>query len=148
MYLSPCILYLKFMDFSLWTLFTSAFISATLFPGGSEAVLAYLGASSNHSPGLLLLVASAGNTLGGLSSWGLGRFIVWRYPLRRLSPRQQRAWHRLQRRGTPALLLSWLPVVGDPLCLVAGWLKMAFLPSLFFIALGKTLRYAVIISVL
>jgi len=133
------------MDLSLWTLFTSAFISSTLFPGGSEAVLAYLSAASNHSPALLLLVASVGNTLGGLSSWGLGRLIAWKYPLRALQPVHQRALHHLQRWGTPVLFLSWLPVVGDPLCLVAGWLKMNFLLSLVFIALGKTLRYAVII---
>ena len=136
-----------FMDFSLWTLFSSAFISSTLFPGGSEAVLAYLSASANHSPAVLLLVASVGNTLGGLSSWGLGRLIVWKYPLRALESKHQRAFEHLQRWGTPALLLSWLPVVGDPLCLVAGWLKMNFFLSLVFIAAGKTLRYAVIIFV-
>ncbi|NOZ37101.1 MAG: DedA family protein [Gammaproteobacteria bacterium] len=135
------------MDLSLWALFSSAFISSTLFPGGSEAVLAYLSSSSNYSPELLLLVASIGNTLGGLSSWGLGRIIAWKYPLQELKPAHQRAFHHLQRWGTPVLFLSWLPVVGDPLCLVAGWLKMNFFLSLVFIALGKTLRYAVIIFV-
>ena len=135
------------MDFSLWTLFSSAFISSTLFPGGSEAVLAYLSASANHSPAVLLLVASVGNTLGGLSSWGLGRLVAWKYPLRELKSEHQRAFHHLQRWGTPVLSLSWLPVIGDPLCLVAGWLKMNFLLSLIFIALGKTLRYAVIIYI-
>jgi len=135
------------MDFSLWTLFTSAFISSTLFPGGSEAVLVYLNSSSNYSPGLLLLLASTGNTLGGLSSWGLGRLIAWKYPLRALKPAHQSSLNYLQRWGTPVLSLSWLPVIGDPLCLVAGWLKMNFLLSLIFIAAGKTLRYAVIIFV-
>jgi len=133
------------MDTSLWTLFASAFISSTLFPGGSEVVLAYLSSSETHSAVLLLLVASIGNTLGGLTSWGLGRLIVWKYPLRNVSSKQQRALHHLKRWGTPVLSLSWLPIVGDPLCLVAGWLKMNFLLSLIFIAAGKTLRYAVII---
>lgn len=136
------------MDSSLWTLFTSAFISSTLFPGGSEAVLAYLSASANHSPATLLLVASVGNTLGGLSSWGIGRFIVWKYPLRELKSKHQWAFHHLQRWGAPVLSLSWLPVIGDPLCLAAGWLKMNFALSLVFIAAGKTLRYAVIIFVI
>ncbi|VAX11758.1 hypothetical protein MNBD_GAMMA25-2173 [hydrothermal vent metagenome] len=136
------------MDSSLWTLFISAFISSTLFPGGSEAVLAYLSASENHSPATLLLVASVGNTLGGLSSWGLGRFVVWKYPLRELKSKHQRTLNHLQRWGTPVLSLSWLPVIGDPLCLVAGWLKMNFFLSLIFIAVGKTLRYAVIIYVI
>jgi len=135
------------MDLSLWTLFSSAFISSTLFPGGSEAVLLYLNTSANHSPVLLLLVASLGNTLGGVSSWGLGRLIVWKYPLREFSSKHQRAFDHLQRWGTPALSLSWLPIVGDPLCLVAGWLKMNFFLSLVFIAIGKTLRYAVVIYI-
>ena len=135
------------MDLSLWTLFSSAFISSTLFPGGSEVVLAYLSASADHSPAILLLVASVGNTLGGLSSWGLGRLVAWKYPLRALKPAHQSSLNYLQRWGTPVLSLSWLPVIGDPLCLVAGWLKMNFLLSLVFIALGKTLRYAVIIFV-
>jgi len=135
------------MDLSLWTLFSSAFISSTLFPGGSEVVLAYLNSSSSYSPGLLLLVASIGNTLGGLSSWVLGRIVAWKYPLRELKSKHQQAFHYLQRWGTPVLILSWLPVVGDPLCLVAGWLKMNFFYSLVFIALGKALRYAVILFV-
>ncbi len=133
------------MDLSLWALFSGAFISSTLFPGGSEAVLAYLSAASNYSPVSLLLVASTGNTLGGLSSWGLGRLIAWKYPLRELKSAHQRAFNYLQCWGTPVLVLSWLPVLGDPLCLVAGWLRMNFFYSLVFIALGKTLRYAVII---
>jgi len=132
-------------DWSLWGLFLSAFISSTLLPGGSEAVLVLLAAESGTDKLLLLAVATLGNTLGGMSSWALGRVIVWRFPARRFAAKEQRAIARLQRWGSPALLLSWLPVVGDPLCLAAGWLRIHWLPSLVFIAVGKAARYAVLL---
>ena len=67
-------------DFTLGGLFLSAFLSSTLLPGGSEVVLALLANQNAHDPWLLLGVATAGNTLGGMSSWGLGRIIGWKYP--------------------------------------------------------------------
>ena len=132
-------------DWSLWGLFLSAFISSTLLPGGSEAVLVLLAAESGADKFVLLAVATLGNALGGMSSWALGRVIVWRFPARRFAAKEQRAIARLQRWGSPALLLSWLPVVGDPLCLAAGWLRIHWLPSLVFIAVGKAARYAVLL---
>jgi len=132
---------------NLWGLFLSAFLSASLLPGGSEVLLYALAAGGGRDPWLLLLVAGAGNTLGGLSSWLLGRLLAWRWPGHRLlrRPRYQQALARLRRWGSPLLLLSWLPLVGDPLCLVAGWLRIAFWPSLLFIAAGKVLRYGVVL---
>lgn len=130
---------------SLWGLFLSAFVSSTLLPGSSEAVLLLLAAGTTADKLLLLSVATLGNTLGGMSSWALGRFIAWRFPARRLADKEQRAIARIQRWGSPALLLSWLPVVGDPLCLAAGWLRVPWLPSLLFIAAGKAGRYAVLL---
>jgi len=132
-------------DWSLWGLFLSAFISSTLLPGGSEAVLVLLAAESGTDKLVLLAVATLGNTLGGMSSWGLGRVIAWRFPARRFAAKEQRAIARLRRWGSPVLLLSWLPVVGDPLCLAAGWLRIHWLPSLAFIAAGKAARYAVLL---
>jgi membrane protein YqaA with SNARE-associated domain len=132
-------------DWSLWGLFLSAFISSTLLPGGSEAVLVLLAAESGTDKFVLLAVATLGNTLGGMSSWALGRIIAWRFPARRFAAKEQRAIARLQRWGSPVLLLSWLPVVGDPLCLAAGWLRIHWLPSLVFIAVGKAARYAVLL---
>jgi membrane protein YqaA with SNARE-associated domain len=93
----------------------------------------------------LLAVATLGNTLGGMSSWVIGRFIAWRFPARRFAAKEQRAITRIQRWGSPALLFSWLPVIGDPLCLAAGWLRIDWLPSLVFIAVGKAVRYAVLL---
>ncbi len=133
---------------TLWVLFFSAFISSTLFPGGSEAVLAYLSTNAEHSLVLLVMVATVGNTLGAMTSWGIGRLISIRYSTQRLTKAsQQKAVARLQKYGSPALLLSWLPVIGDPLCVAAGWLRIHWLPSLVFISLGKFLRYIVVIYI-
>ena len=134
-------------DFTLGGLFLSAFLSSTVLPGGSEVVLALLANQNAHDPWLLLGVATAGNTLGGMSSWGLGRIISWKYSYSELSkPNQQRAIGQIQRWGSPALLFSWVPVLGDPLCIAAGWLKVNVWPALVFIGIGKALRYAVIMS--
>lgn len=133
-------------ELSLWGLFLSAFVSSTLFPGGSEVVLGVLAAERHYDPWLLLAIASLGNTLGALTTWLLGYWLARRFPLEgRLSTNRQRAVAWLRRWGSPALLLSWLPVVGDPLCFAAGFLRLPFLASLVFIALGKAARYAVIL---
>jgi len=137
------------MDASLWSLFGSAFLSSTLLPGGSEVVLAYLASNETHSPLMLLLVAAVGNTLGGMTSWGIGRLIAYKYPARGLvKPAHQQAVDRIQRWGSPLLLFSWLPVIGDPLCVAAGWLRIHWIASLLFIGVGKTTRYAVLLYLL
>lgn len=122
------------------SLFGSSFLSATLLPGSSEAVLIALLIAQKGSVYGLLVAASVGNTLGGLTNIFLGRLIP---------PKGQGRWHDtamtwLHRLGPAALLLSWLPVVGDLLCVLAGWLRFAWLPSVLFLAMGKTLRYIVI----
>lgn len=126
----------------LWGLFVSAFLSATLLPGGSEVVLAYLAGADTHAPLLLLGIASAGNTLGGMSSWIIGRVLP---AGRAQSPELHPAVERIRRRGSPVLLLSWVPFVGDPLCVAAGWLRVPWYRALLFIALGKIARYAVVL---
>ncbi len=128
----------------LWGLFSSAFLSATLLPGGSEAVLVYLVHADSHPPIALLAVASAGNTLGGMSSWLIGRLL----PAGRLQrPELHPAVARIARHGSPVLLLSWVPVIGDPLCAAAGWLRVPWYRALLFIALGKIARYTVVLFV-
>jgi membrane protein YqaA with SNARE-associated domain len=127
----------------LWGLFASAFISSTLLPGGSEVVLAVLAHEGKRDLPLLLTVATAGNALGGMSSWLIGRLL----PAGRIEKAEyQRALERVRRWGSPALLLSWLPVVGDPLCVAAGWLRIHWLAALGFIAAGKAARYAAILA--
>lgn len=131
-------------SFSLWSLFFSAFLSSTLLPGSSEALLiAYL--SQGFEPFSLLTVATVGNTIGGLTSWLLGFWLIKKYPNsipKKLSPE---SIQRLRRWGWPILLLSWLPVIGDPLCLAAGWLRLNFYWSVLAIALGKLIRYSAIV---
>lgn len=126
-------------------MFVSAFLSSTLLPGSSEAVLLLLAGEGDGEKLLLLAVATLGNTLGGMSSWGVGRFIAWRFPVRPLNGKQQQAMLRIRRWGSPTLLLSWLPIIGDPLCLAAGWLRIHWLSSLLFIAAGKAGRYALLL---
>ena len=123
-------------DASLWALFVSSFLAATLLPGGSEVVLY---AVLKLHPGeywFPVAVATAGNTLGGMSSWVIGRVVPQGRPLKGLAT--------VQKYGAPVLLLSWVPVIGDPLCVAAGWLRFNPWLSLAFIALGKGARYWVI----
>lgn len=136
-------------DFStaLFTLFASAFISATLAPGGSEAVLAYLALQADYSEQLLLAVATTGNTLGAISTWLLGYAAALGW-LRRHQPPNQAVLGRLKRYGMPLLLFSWLPIVGDGFCLAAGWLRLPFLPSVVAMATGKAARYAAVLWLL
>ncbi len=133
----------------LWLLFSSSFLASTLLPGGSEVTLIYAAHEAFGPLPLLWLIATTGNTLGGMSSWLIGWWIQRRYPARQLvKPDQQQAMKRLSQYGSPILLLSWLPIIGDPLCLVAGWAGVRLWPSLVFIALGKGLRYALLLLTL
>jgi len=118
---------------SLSALFASSFLAATLLPGGSEAVL--FGVLKLHPEQLAaaLAVATLGNTLGGMSSYLIGRLIPQTRPLKGLET--------VQRWGTPALLLSWVPLLGDPLCVAAGWLRLNPWWSVLFVAIGKFARY-------
>ena len=124
----------------LWGLFTSAFISSTLLPGGSEIVLGLIASNTEISKLTLITVATLGNTLGGMSSWLIGFLIPT------LDEKHQPSLNRIKRFGSPVLLLSWLPIIGDPLCVAAGWLRLSFWKSLFFIATGKLLRYIAVIT--
>ena len=137
---------MDFAMFGVWGLFLSAFISSTIAPGGSEAVLAYLVNQAEIPTGLLLLTATVGNTLGAVTTWLLGLWAARRYPLDKLKDEKQRkAIHTVRHYGVPILLLSWLPVVGDGFCFAAGWLEMSFIASLIAIAVGKLGRYAAIV---
>lgn len=130
----------------LWALFISSFLAATLLPGGSEAVLFALLKMQSASFWPALIVATIGNTLGGLSSYAIGRVLPQRAadPSTRAGRWQQRARAWAQRHGSPVLLGAWIPIVGDPLCLAAGWLRLKLLPVTLFMAAGKLARYLVI----
>lgn len=121
---------------SIWSLFFSSFLAATLLPGGSEAVLFGVLKGYPETLWAALLVATIGNTLGGMISFGMG----W------LLPQTQQLKHveKLRRYGTPALLLAWVPLLGDALCLAAGWLRLNPWQAALFMAVGKFARYWVI----
>ena len=121
---------------SLWALLGSSFLGATLLPGGSEAVLFGVLKLDAHLYWPALAVATLGNTLGGMSSYLIGR--VFR------QPRELKGLQRVRRHGTPILLLSWVPIVGDPLCVAAGWLRLNPWLSALFMAAGQFARYLVI----
>lgn len=125
---------------SLASLFASSFLSSTLLPGNSEVVLVAMLLSSVSQPWLLVLIATMGNSLGGLTNVILGRF----FPLREKSRWQEKAVGWLKRYGAATLLLSWMPVIGDLLCLLAGWMRISWGPVLFFLCLGKALRYVLV----
>lgn len=134
-------------SYGLWGLFVSAFVSSTLAPGGSEAVLAYLVFQGHFSDSSLLSVATFGNTLGAITTWGLGYLLASQFPPEAtLSADRRRAIERVRRWGTPVLVLSWLPLVGDGFCFAAGWLKLPFWTSVAAIAVGKALRYGAILA--
>ena len=126
----------------LWGLFVSAFISSTIAPGGSEAVLAYLVAERVQPVMLLVTVATIGNTLGALTTWWLGSLTAKKFPAEHLlDKKKQKALRWVQHWGYWSLLFSWLPVVGDALCFAGGWLKLPLLLSTVLIFVGKLLRY-------
>lgn len=136
-------------DASLPGLFLSGLISATLLPGGSEALFGWMLLETDQSPWQMFLAVTAGNTLGGLIAFAMGLMLALRWPLKQPEKKsQQKAKAWIERWGVLALLLSWLPIVGDPLCFVAGWLRLNIWWSALMIACGKAARYLVLLLAL
>ncbi len=128
-----------------WELFVSAFVSSTILPGGSEAVLAYLVTTGSYRVDILIIVATLGNTLGAITTWGLGAIAAKKFPAESLLPKKkQKALAVLKTKGRWVLFFSWLPVVGDAFCFAGGWLKMPVVSAFFIILLGKFSRYLVV----
>lgn len=131
---------------SLWGLFISSFLAATLLPGGSEAVLFAVLKSNTDPAWMALMLATVGNTLGGLTSYWIGRA----FPQRKATPDsrtgrwQARAEAWAQRFGPAIMLGAWIPIIGDPLCVAAGWLRLNALLVTIFMTIGKLARYLVI----
>ena len=122
---------------ALLALFGASFVAATLFPLPSEAALfAYLRAYPEHTA-LAVAAATAGNTLGGMTTYLLGRLL----PNRKIDNKALRALHRW---GAPATFFAWLPIVGDALSAGAGWLRVNWLAALLFMAAGRLSRYIVV----
>ena len=130
-------------------LFIAALVAATIFPGQSEAALAAL-FLAGYSPALLLVVASAGNILGSVINWVLGRGIEqfrdrpW-FPVKSGALDRAQGWY--QRYGKWSLLLSWAPVIGDPLTIVAGVLREPLPVFLLLVTIAKVGRYIVVMLI-
>lgn len=120
-------------------LFVAAFISATVIPGGSEAVL--LGAVAAQPDRTLefVLIAMVGNTLGGMTGYLIGRFIPEK-------KKEGRALAWLHKYGIWAVFFSWVPLFGDALPVAAGWLRLNPWLTALFVALGKGARYVVLVA--
>ncbi|MES2991593.1 MAG: YqaA family protein [Pseudomonadota bacterium] len=128
--------------FGLSTVFIVAFVSATLLPLGSEPAVFGLVKLNPDMFWPAVLVATAGNTLGGAVTWWMGYGAERAYEtVKHHKPPNARALRWLERWGAKGCLLSWLPIVGDPLCAVAGWLKLPFWPCVFYMGIGKFARY-------
>jgi membrane protein YqaA with SNARE-associated domain len=135
---------LSLPEFSLATVFIVSFLSATLLPLGSEPVVLGLVQLNPEMLWPVVVVATLGNTLGGAVDWWMGygaQKVIDKY---QHSATHHRALIWLERLGPKACLLAWLPIVGDPLCSVAGWLKLPFWPCVAYMAIGKLARYITI----
>lgn len=137
------------MSSELLLLFTSSFLASTLLPGGSELALIAIASDSSHSKWILLIVSTIGNTLGGVTSWFIGLYLARKYQLAtKLKQKHHKAVEYIRKHGAPMLLFSWVPIIGDPLCLAAGWLKINFIKSVSYAAAGKMSRYGLILIAL
>jgi membrane protein YqaA with SNARE-associated domain len=137
--------WLSLPQYGLLTLFFVALVSATLLPLGSEPALAGLVLMNPSLMWWAIVVATLGNTIGGAISWATGYGAERAYESlahkKPPGPASRRARALLERHGARGCLLSWLPVVGDPLCALAGWLQLPFWPCVGYMAIGKFLRY-------
>jgi membrane protein YqaA with SNARE-associated domain len=139
---------LSLPQYSLSTVFVVSFISATLLPLGSEPVVFGLVQLNPEQFWPVVLVATAGNTLGGAVDWWIGYGAHQAVDKYRHSSTHTKALAWLEKLGPKACLLAWLPGVGDPLCAVAGWLKLPFWSCLIYMAVGKFFRYVLMTAAL
>lgn len=137
-------------DPALWGLFLNSFLAATILPIGSEPYLAGL-IVAEYPPFQCLAFASIGNTLGGITSFYLGRLGKWQWIERYLKVKREKVEqysNRVQRWGIWSALLTWLPFIGDPLAIALGFFRVRVIPTIVLMFIGKTLRYAALIYVL
>lgn len=131
-------------------LFLAALVAATLLPAQSELVLTAMLLAGRWDTAVLIAVATAGNVAGSAGNWLIGRFLSDRRDTRwfPVPPAAlARAERRFQRYGPLVLLLSWVPIIGDPITLVAGLLRVRLLPFLLIVTIAKGARYAVLAAV-
>jgi membrane protein YqaA with SNARE-associated domain len=143
LWLNQLLQWLTLPQHGLSTVFVVAFVSATLLPMGSEPAVFGLVKLNPDLFWQAIVVATAGNTLGGMFSWWMGWGAHQAVDRWKQSSTHVQALKWLEKLGPKACLLSWLPIVGDPICAVAGWLKMPFWSCALYMAIGKFGRYLV-----
>jgi membrane protein YqaA with SNARE-associated domain len=134
----------------LGALFLAALVAATLLPAQSELMLTAMLLTDRWEPVVLVAIATAGNVAGSTVNWLIGRFLSDRRDARWFpvpAAALARAEQRFQRFGLPVLLLSWVPIIGDPITLVAGLLRVRPLPFLVIVTIAKGARYAVLAAI-
>lgn len=141
LWLNQLLQWLTLPQHGLSTVFVVAFVSATLLPMGSEPAVFGLVKLNPDLFWQAILVATAGNTLGGMFSWWMGWGAHQAVDRWKQSSTHVQALKWLEKLGPKACLLSWMPIVGDPICAVAGWLKMPFWSCALYMAIGKFGRY-------
>jgi membrane protein YqaA with SNARE-associated domain len=136
--------------FELGALFLSAFLAATLLPAQSEVLLGAMYTQGEHAAWILISIATLGNVLGAVLNWFLGRYLL-HFQDRKWFPVKEQALNKAtafyQKYGIWTLLFAWLPIVGDPMTLVAGIFRAPFWAFFTLVAIGKALRYAAIILI-
>ena len=129
------------------SIFLTAVLAATILPLSSEAVLVALTVSGGYELWMLIALASVGNTVGAAINWAIGRYClrwldrIW-FPVSPATLKKASVW--FTRYGHYTLLFAWLPLVGDPLTVAAGLMRLCFSRFLLFVATGKTIRYIVV----
>lgn len=134
------------------TMFISSLISASILPGNSEIIFTTIASQTillertfySSSLAWLILVATIGNTLGSLITFGMGKLVE--KPKALTNKYAEWTLNKLNRYGALMLLLSWLPIVGDLICGIAGWLRFPFIKSLIYIFIGKFVRYLLLLG--
>lgn len=137
---------MDFIELGYIGMFLSAFLAATVLPLGSEVVFTAL-LHNGFSPLWLTLIASVGNTFGGLTSYYLGRLAKWEWLskwFKITADDVSKHMHRIQHYGAPVALLTWLPAVGDVLAVALGFAKTKVVPTTVYMLIGKLARFAAI----
>ncbi|MCP4354615.1 MAG: DedA family protein [Proteobacteria bacterium] len=133
---------------ALWSLFASAFLAATILPAQSELLLASLTASGKYSVVLLLVCATAGNVIGSMLNYCIGKYLI-RFKDHKYFPIKKnllkKATTHYNKYGAWTLLLAWMPIIGDAFTVIAGIFKTNFLLFLILVTIGKSIRYILII---
>lgn len=141
---------MDFIELGYWGLFIMSFLAATIIPMSSEGLLAVM-IFNDFNPIILLIAASSGNILGGMSSYALGYIGNWTLIEKYLRTKKEKVLkyeRKVQKYGALIAFLTWLPFVGDVLALALGFFRVSITKSLVFMSIGKVSRYAFILFIL